>query len=132
MGEGKWREGIVIRPTIEACDEYGARIVAKHKRPDARETKTERNVDDPGKLAVLVEAKAIAEEWVTVTRLEHILDKLPADLGIEQIRLVIDAMYEDIKREGEGEILWSKEAVKQVNTATAVLFKKRLQSRIGK
>jgi hypothetical protein len=132
MGESKWREGIVIRPIIEACDEYGARIVAKHKRPDARETKTERAVDDPEKLAVLVEAKAIAEEWVTVTRLEHVLDKLPSDLGIEQIKLVIDAMYEDVKREGVGEIVWSKEAVKQVNTATAVLFKKRLQSRIGK
>jgi hypothetical protein len=131
MGDGKWREGIVIRPIMEACDEYGERIIAKHKRTDARETKTERKVDDPGKLAVLTEAKAIAEEWVTVTRLEHVLDKLQPDLGIEQVKLVIDAMYADIKRESDGEIVWSKEAVKQVNTATGILFKKRLQNRIG-
>lgn len=126
-GEGKWREGIVIRPINEMRDGSGERVIAKHKRPEARETKTERQVVDPSKLEVLVNAKKIAEEWVTRTRLQHVLDKLPQGTGIESMKQVIISMTEDIKREGEGEIEWSKDAEKMVGKSTAMLFKKHLE-----
>lgn len=53
------REGIVIRPPIEVRTNNGERIVAKHKRAEERETRTQREVglDTP---VILTEAEAIA------------------------------------------------------------------------
>jgi hypothetical protein len=55
------------------------------------------------------------------------LDKLPQDINIESMKLVIDAMVEDVYREAEGEIVKSKEVTKQISGKTAIMFKKRLQ-----
>lgn len=121
------REGVVLRPLREFCDNGGDRIIAKHKRAEERETRTDRRVDDPAKLAVLTEAKAIADEWVTPTRLEHVLDKLPG-VGIQDMLKVIAAMIEDVTREGRGEIVDNDEARKAISRATAVMFKKRCTS----
>ena len=78
-------------------------------------------------MKVMVEAKAIAEEYVTEMRLNHVLDKLPQGINIESMKLVIDAMVEDVYREAEGEIVQSKEVTKQISVKTAIMFKKRLQ-----
>ena len=120
------REGVVLRPIREFRDNAGRRIISKHKRAEERETKTQREVGDPAKLKVLEEANAIAEEWVTPTRLEHVLDKLPG-VGIQDTPKVIAAMIEDVVREGAGEIVDSKEARKAIGGLAAKLFKKRLQ-----
>lgn len=120
------REGVVLRPLREFRDNSGERIISKHKRPEERETKTPREVGDPTKLAVLEAADAIAEEWVTPTRLEHVLDKL-GDVGISDTPKVIAAMIEDVTREGHGEIVDTKEARKAIGAMAAKLFKKRLQ-----
>jgi hypothetical protein len=120
------REGVVLRPIREFCDSSGHRIISKHKRPEERETKTHREVVDPAKLKVLEEASAIADEWVTPTRLEHVLDKL-GPVNIQDTSKVIAAMIEDVVREGKGEIVDSKEARKAIGVLTAKLFKKRLQ-----
>jgi hypothetical protein len=120
------REGVVLRPIYEMTRNDGQRIIAKHKRAEERETKTPREVVDPAKQAVLDNAQAIADEWVTPTRLEHVLDKL-GDVGIERTKDVISAMVDDVVREGAGEFVDSREARAAIGRVTAQLFKKRLQ-----
>lgn len=123
------REGVVLRPIIEMTLSNGERVCAKHKRPEERETATERPVVDPGKLEVLANAEAIAMEWVTTTRLQHVLDKLPiASPGISETRHVIAAMTEDIVREGAGEFIDSKETRGAIGKRTVELFKAHLKS----
>lgn len=120
------REGVVLRPIREFHDNSGHRIISKHKRPEERETKTHREVGDPAKLKVFEEAEAIATEWVTQTRLEHVLDKL-GEVSIADTPRVITAMIEDVTREAKGEIVDSKEARKAIGALTAKLFKKHIQ-----
>jgi hypothetical protein len=123
------REGIVLRPLEEMVKGNGSRIIAKHKRDEERETKTARTVDAE-KLEVLRNSQAIADEWVTPTRLEHVIDRLqaagvPADM--EHTPDVIRAMIEDVAREAEGEIEDSKDARRAIGAATAKLFKARVR-----
>lgn len=119
------REGVVLRPLVESARSDGKRIIAKHKRDAERETGSPRVVGaDP---EVLKAAQAIAEEWVTPTRLEHILQKLPG-ANIEQTKDVILAMLEDVRREGEGEFVESRDATKAMGTRTAQLFKIHLRN----
>lgn len=124
----KPREGVVLRPLVEVALNNGERVMAKHKRAEERETKTQRDVVDPSKLEVLANAQAIAEEWVTPTRLEHILQKLPQGIGIEKTKDVIAAMTDDVLREGAGEIVDSREARQAIGTKTARLFKAHLEA----
>jgi hypothetical protein len=126
VGEDKPREGVVLRPLAEFFASSGERVIAKHKRDEERETKTPRRVVDPKDQAVLESANAIAEEWVTPTRLAHVLDKFPQGLGIEGMRQVLDAMVEDVLREGRGEIVDSKPARAAICRSAARLFKQRL------
>jgi hypothetical protein len=142
MGEGHKREGIVIRPIEETYDDRGDRIITKHKRNEFMETKTPRQVD-PAKLKVLSEAKAIAEEWVTPMRLQHVLDAatriINATEGItndckalssEDTKIIIEMMKEDIKREAKGEIVESEAASKAIGNRTAFLYKQYLIERL--
>lgn len=123
------REGVVLRPLKEFRDNSGSRIIAKHKRAEERETATPREVGDPAKLKILEDAKAIAVEWVTPMRLEHVLDKLVADIGgdidMSWTPEVIKRMIDDVTREAKGEIVDSKEARSAIGAATVKLFKKR-------
>lgn len=122
----KPREGVVLRPIVELRLNNGERIIAKHKRDEERETKTPRAVS-PDKLMVLENARAIAEEWVTDTRLAHVLDKLKVVMDFQSTGAVIAAMTEDVLREGAGEIVDSKEARKCIGTRTAKMFKAHVQ-----
>lgn len=126
--EDKPREGVVLRPLIEVRLNNGDRVIAKHKRDEERETKSKRVVG--ANVEVLKAAQSIADEWVTPTRLEHVLDKLPPDLGIEDTREVIAAMTSDVLREGEGEFVDSREARSAIGRATAYLFKQHLKKRL--
>jgi len=128
MGEGHKREGVVLRPLMELTKNNENRIISKHKNDDFRETKTPREVD-PEKLKVLEEANDIAEEWVTPMRLAHVLDKIE-NPGMEKMREIIGRMCEDVKREAEGEIVWSKEVQKAIGKATAVSTKKFFQDKL--
>jgi len=124
----KPREGVVLRPLVELRDSRGERILAKHKRDEERETATPRKVVDPSKLAVLTKASEIADEWVTPTRLAHVLDKLGPEVGIERMRDVIAAMTEDVLREGVGGVVDSREARSAIGKKTAEVFKGHLQA----
>jgi len=121
------REGIVIRPIIELRKNNDGRIIAKHKADQFSETHTVREVSQE-KMKILEEARAIAEEWVTPMRLNHVLDKLPKPLDISQTGLVVKAMIEDIEREASGEIVPSQNAKKEIGKATALLFKSHLKT----
>lgn len=123
--EPQHMEGVILRPIVEMTDNTGHRVIAKHKRPEMRETATDRKVSD-GKQQVLADAAAIANEWVTETRLDHVLDKLPKDIGISGTGLVIKAMVEDVLREGAGEIVDSKEARNAISQRARNLFHARV------
>jgi hypothetical protein len=127
------REGVVLRPLLELTRNDGERVIAKHKRDEERETKTPRVVD-PAKQVVLEQASAIADEWVTPTRLEHVLDKLKVDgelPGLERTTDVLEAMIEDVTREAAGEIVDSREARKAISRKTGELFRAKLKSALG-
>jgi hypothetical protein len=124
------REGVVLRPPIEVRLNGGERIMAKHKRDEERETKTPRKVVDPAAHAVLTKATEIADEWVTPTRLAHVLDKLGPDAGIERTRDVISGMIDDVLREGSGEIVDSREARAAISRKAAELFRRHLNARL--
>jgi hypothetical protein len=125
----KIREGIVLRPLIELTKNNGSRIICKHKRDEFRETKSPRPVDDPAKLKVLDDANKIADEYVTVTRLEHVLDKIP-DHSIEQMSNIIKAMVEDVTREGQGEIVDNDATRKAVGRKTALMYKDYIKNKL--
>lgn len=125
------REGVVLRPLVEMTTSNGERVMAKHKRDEERETATPRKVVDPSQLQVLADAEAIALEWVTDTRLEHVLDKIPQPHDMPQMPVVIKAMVEDVLREGSGEIVDSKEARQAISKRTVTLFKARITSNIS-
>lgn len=133
MGK-KTREGIVVRPLVELTLNNGERLIAKHKGAEFMETATERSVEvDPARLKVLDDAKAIAMEWVTPNRLEHVLGHLTPSLrvlaetehvfSVKDIPRVIDAMVEDVVREAGNEIVDSKEARRAISNRAAELFR---------
>lgn len=129
VGPGKKREGVVLRPLIELTKNNGARIICKHKRDEFRETKTPRPVVDPAKMQVLADAEAVANEWITPMRLEHVLDKLPGHC-IERMRDIIAAMIEDVLREGKGEIVESEAVKKAIGKKAAVAYKEYLNAKL--
>lgn len=110
-------EGIVIRPIYELFYKDGSRFIFKHKRPEFRETKTQREVN-PDKVLVFTEANTIADEWVTPMRLEHVLQKTPFN-SPKDIGTIIKAMLEDVQRESNGEFEWTKEISGAVAKATS-------------
>ncbi len=60
-------------------------------------------------------------------RLTHILDKLPINLTMNDTKLVITSMIEDVYREAKGEIVESKEVTRAIGNKTVELFKTRLK-----
>lgn len=116
------REGIVIRPLAEFRDNRGDRVIAKHKRAEFAERKTVPNVD-PAKREIMEKADAIAMEFVTDTRMAHVLDKLGNPTDMAATGEVIKAMVEDVMREASGEIVDSKEVRKAVGSTAAKMFK---------
>lgn len=127
-GNDKPREGVVLRPLIEMITNNGHRIIAKHKTEKFAERATPQKVVDPAKLEVLAQATAIAQEWVTPMRLQHVLDKLDMPHDMTATSRVIKAMIDDVYREAAGEIVESKDASSAIGKRTAVLFKELVQS----
>lgn len=124
MGSGHMREGIVLRPLEEYIKNNGRRVIAKHKRDEFRETASARNVGD--KLQILEDAKAIAAEWVTEERLNHLLTSGELRMDITETGKVIQAMLADIRKEAREEVVISKDAEKMIGRETALMFKRRL------
>jgi hypothetical protein len=126
MGNNHTREGVVLRP-IEEMTANGGRVIAKHKNPDFKETKSGRPLDE-AKLKVLDDAKAISDEWVTEMRLTHVLDglQLSEPYDIRKTGDVVRAMLDDITKESTDEIIMSPEAKKTIGQVTARMYKSRI------
>lgn len=131
MGDDKAREGVVLRPLIEATKNGGQRIIAKHKCEAFSERATPQKVVDPAKLQLLTDAAAIADEWVTPMRLSHVLDKLAGPFDMTRTGEVIRAMLADVYREAAGEVVESKEANTAIGKNTALLFKRWLNEQLA-
>jgi len=139
-GEGKVREGIVVRTLDDEVDRFGERIIAKHKCDKFSETRTPREID-PEQQKVWSDARETAEEWVTEMRLEHVLDKMIANKWLEHpleprnTPKVIGEMIKDVRIESgvggsDPEIEWSKPIQKAVGSRTARVFKDWLKKNI--
>lgn len=127
-GDDKIREGVVLRPPIEMMLGSGHRVVAKHKREAFSERATPQKIVDAARLAVLAEAEAIAQEWVTPMRLAHVLDELPRPLDQAAVSRVIAAMVADVYCEAQGEIVESRDAETAIGRRTAGLFREWLRA----
>jgi hypothetical protein len=124
----KPREGIVIHPIIELRKNNGDRIICKHKGAAFSETKTPRVVGEDTQL--IADAEKIADEWVTMMRLKHIVQDIP-NLGTEHIAEVIVRMIEDVVREGKNEVVDSKMLHKVIGRRTALMVKELLNKRLN-
>lgn len=121
----KVREGVVLRPLVEKRNVHDDRIMAKHKNAAFQETATKREVD-PSQRQVLSDAQAVAIEYVTEMRLNHVLDKLGNPNDIAKTGDVVKAMIEDVTREASGEIVDNKVVRSAIGTRAAKLFKLRV------
>lgn len=128
-GDDKKREGDVLRPLVEMRTNNSERVIAKYKPTEKMETKTKREVSDE-MLQVLADAEDIANEWVTNMRLEHILQKFPADVNMESMGDIVKAMIADVYREGREEVVESRAAEKAIGRMTVRLFKEKLVNRM--
>lgn len=127
--EPKLREGVVLFPLKQQVDHRGNRLFAKHKRDEFRETKTPRV---PTEVPVeIVNAQKAAHEFVTEMRLSHVLDKLPG-FDIKQMPVLLNAMIEDVLREGAGEVVDCPALRKEISRRTAVMYKERLKKSLVK
>ena len=124
-GEGHKHEGIVIRPLEEMRLNNGERVIAKYKGDSFKETSTPRVVGADTK--ILEDARAIATEWVTHERLNHIVTKGTIEPIIQNTGKIIEIMVDDILREGQGEIVDTPVARREIARTTALLFKDYLK-----
>lgn len=126
-------EGIVIRPLYERVNHRGERVIAKHKRAEFCETKSKRETSvDPEKHRRMLEAEAIATEWVTEMRIAHVADRaIPGQDPLpEHLGKLIPAMQEDVRVEAGDEIVWNKDVERAVGTHTAVMVKAIARKRL--
>lgn len=128
MGNGKQREGVILRPLEEMRLNNDDRVIAKYKPTAFSETKTPREIN-PETIQVLEDAAAIADEWVTPMRFTHVISKLPNATELKHTKIVIEAMTADIYREGKGELVESPEARTAIGRATARMFIDYLKSK---
>lgn len=122
----KKREGVVIRPPFEVLLSNGQRCIAKHKNAEFCETSTHRSVS-PERAKTLDDSEKVAKEWVTYTRLMHVLDRLGNPKDHADIPRVIGAMIEDVLREGADEVKDTKDNRKSIGRAAAKLYKTTIE-----
>jgi hypothetical protein len=130
VGEGKVREGIVIRPMEEDVDDLGERVIYKHKTKEYSETKRvyalgEEVVKQQGNV------EEIAKNWVTGMRLEHMLQKIKRDGVKETYTSVINYMLEDVKKESTDEVDISPALEKAVKKLVSKLYNRKLKSGVS-
>lgn len=112
----------------------GRRLIAKHKRAEFSERGRPQVDLDPTKRELLANAEAIALEWVTPMRLEHVIDAMLQNIGgdtapeMYHTGRIIERMVEDVYREAEGEIVTNPAVRRAIRQRAAQLFKQRVQT----
>lgn len=131
-------EGMVIRPPTTQWNPGHERVMAKYKlgkwAERASEQKHRNRMPKQPRPEVPATAKAFAEEFVTDTRLMHVLDQLREaniPIGTPALGEVLKRMGQDIKHEGVRALLdagleW-KDVSPLVTTKTKALFQKYLR-----
>ncbi|MBI4126232.1 MAG: hypothetical protein HY465_01940 [Deltaproteobacteria bacterium] len=130
-------EGLVIRPPVLIWDTKRVPIMAKYKVGKwAERASQQRHPKVQPKVKVIPPgAEAFAKEFVTDTRLDHILDQLRQEgiaVGTSAMGEVMKRMGQDIKREGEktldeAQLEW-KDVSPFVTKFTKEIFMKYLQN----
>lgn len=133
-------EGIVIRPPEFLWDSRGNPVMAKYKVGKwAERASAQRHPRQQPKPRVEIPgAKEFADEFVTDTRLGHVLDQLREEsipIGMSSMGEIMKRMGQDIKREGQGAleragIEW-KDVSPHVTRATKALFMEYLKKLTG-
>ncbi|QGR53687.1 RNA ligase [Moumouvirus maliensis] len=126
LGSGKPREGVVVRPIVESVFSNGQRAITKHKNAEFWEIKTRRPLGE--RLKVVEGINEIVEDWLTDQRFNHVIDRVLQQksnkiLEKHDIKILLDLMVEDIKRESEGEVVWNDKLVSAIRKKTAIMFK---------
>jgi Rnl2 family RNA ligase len=126
MGSGKLREGIVVRPLSETKMKNGKRAIFKHKNAEFWEIRTRRPLGERVKVVEVV--NEIVNDWVTENRFQHVVDRIlqqkdNKNIETKDIRLFLELMVEDVKRESEGEVVWSENLARSIRQKSAQMFK---------
>lgn len=128
-------EGIVIRPPEFLWDEGGEPVMAKYKVGKwAERASAQKGPRTPKQPRIeIAGTREFAEEFVTETRLDHVLDELrEAGIAIEKSAIgeAMKRMGQDVKREGEAALeqagLEWKDVSPLVTKRAKELFLKRL------
>ena len=122
------REGVVVRPLVEAKFNNGDRAIAKHKNTEFWEQTMRPSLGECVK--ILNDAEQIVNEWVTDQRFNHVTDRVLRDkdnkkIERSDIKIFISLMIEDVKREAENEIVWSGQLKKLIGNKTALKVKNK-------
>jgi hypothetical protein len=125
MGLGNSREGIILRPLEETYIE-GKRIILKHKTKEFSETRTNHKLGEQVK--VIENEQEITDEYLTDERCRHVIDRIiqnreKKEIGFTDVKTFLELMVEDIRREAEGEIVWSKKVAKHIRCVAGNKFK---------
>lgn len=126
MGSGKLREGVVIRPLTETKMKNGKRAIFKHKNAEFWEIRSRRPLGERVKVAEVV--NEIVNDWVTENRFQHVVDRVLQQkenkvIETKDIRVFLELMVEDVKRESEGEVVWSEKLTRSIRQKSAQMFK---------
>ena len=122
VSTGVEREGVVVKPMVEMVDRFGDRVIYKHLNAQFSEFKSGPKLNE--KLNVIIKQNEILDQWVTVTRMEHVLSHLEHEPITRDIPLVADAFVADVKRESQilVEFEWTGEIEKALKKASGELF----------
>lgn len=118
----KYGEGIIIRPLEEMNLSNGKRIIAKYKRDEYRETNRVRNISEES-LNLISDSEEIAKDWVTWNRIISVCNKNSINPNLAHIKEIIELVYNDIIKEGNEEIVATKELRKFIGNEIFNLLK---------
>lgn len=129
IGEGKSCEGIVVKPLTDSYFKDGKRAICKHKNADFWEIKSRRPLGE--QIKILENTLQIVEEWLTINRFEHVIDRVlqtkeQKSLQIKDIKIFLELIIEDIKRESENEIVWSDNVNKAIRKKAGEMFRNHI------
>jgi hypothetical protein len=127
----KPREGVVVRPLTEMNFKDGTRAIAKYKNAEFWEISSRRPLGESVKL--LDNVQQIVNEWVTDQRFVHVVDHVLRDktdktITFADIKVFMESMLEDVKREADGEIVWSIGLEKEIRRKTGSMFQKYMNT----
>jgi len=77
----------------------------------------------------MTKAKEVAYEFMTEMRMHHILSKSPEEWNLQRTSEYIKLAIADVKKESEGEVVWSKNIEKSVGGLAVHLFKEYLNKK---